>query len=311
MRKKIILLYESEKGKAVCDMASAVLSQIAVAFEHAFFMPMYKCRGAVIPDDIMDQCSDADAVLAGDSDMIALPVLADELICTSRIRELRYAFLIDNQSLMGTDRILDAVVVQALSGQADSLRAAASQAYTLSAKYNMPVSQVPPSGRLAEDWQKAVDAADSISAPFHARELLLPQAVPDMIYRPSRIGVVLCPPYAGNILAEAAAALCGAPGMCYDAYTGGQCGLYSPLKQPGDFTDPFGLLRALCRLLQELRMEQETACLEAAVRNVLQEGWRTDDILSDGCRKTDAGYIIELVDNQVAVAGEWISRQKK
>lgn len=310
MGHKVILLYESDRGSVLCDMASAVLSQAAVSFELAFKLPVRRCaRGQEIGDDILDLCADADAVLVMDSNMACLPALADELLCACRLRELRYTDMIANRSLAGAERPLNAVLIQALSGQPDALQSAAVLAYSVSGRDNLPISQVPPTGRLASEWKKAAEEADSLSAPFHARELQLAQAVPDMVYRPSRIGVILCPPYAGNILADAAAALCGAPGMCYDIYTGGQCRMYAPLNSSEDCVDPFGMLRCLRVLLQDLGLEREAGCLEAAIRNVLQQGWRTEDIPGEGCRQTDAEHVIQLVCSQIAVAGEWIGRQ--
>ena len=77
---KIILLYESDRGSRLCDMASTVLSQTAVAFELAFKLPVRRCaRDPEIGDDILDLCADADAVLAMDSNMACLPALTDEL----------------------------------------------------------------------------------------------------------------------------------------------------------------------------------------------------------------------------------------
>ena len=42
MRGKIVLLYETERGKALCDIASCVLTQVAVAFGHALTLPVKK-----------------------------------------------------------------------------------------------------------------------------------------------------------------------------------------------------------------------------------------------------------------------------
>ena len=44
MRGKIVLLYETERGKALCDIASYVLTQVAVAFGHALTLPVKKCE---------------------------------------------------------------------------------------------------------------------------------------------------------------------------------------------------------------------------------------------------------------------------
>lgn len=309
MRGKIVLLYETERGKTLCDIASGVLAQVAVAFGHSLTLPVKQCAPeAEVTDEIVDLCADAAGILAGDGDMACLPSLADELLCASRVRELRYAHLIENRSLMGREHPLNAVLIQALNSQEETLQLTAGLAYAVSARENLPIFDVPPTGKLAAAWQQAVEQADSLSAPFHAWELPLSRAVPDLIHRPQRCGVLLCPPYAGNVLAEAAAALGGAQGMGYDAYTGGQCPLLSALRQDADDLNPFGMLRAITQLLRaDMKLEQEAACLEASVRNVLQAGWRTGDIALDPDRVMDAEGICGLVCQQIEVAGEWIA----
>lgn len=312
MRGKIVLLYESERGKALCDTASFVLSQMAVTFGHTLSMPLRRCgRDGQVTDDVLALCEDAAAVLAGESGMCCLPALAEEMGCQIRVRELRYSHLIENHALMGPDKALNAVLIQSVSSRDEDLIAAARQAYALSARDSLPIIQVAPSGKLAESWKKALERADSVSAPFHARETALQQMVPDFVYRPSRMGVILCPPYAGNILAEAAAALCGGAGMCFDSYLCGDCDVYAPLHQESDDVNPFGMLRVLHRLLRDtLRLEREAACMEAAIRNVLQAGWRTPDIARGDVKPLIAEQITDLICQQIEVAGEWINNGK-
>ena len=309
MRGKIVLLYETERGKALCDIASYVLTQVAVAFGHALTLPEKRCeQAAEVSDEIIDLCADAEGILVGDGDMACLPALTDELLCASRLRELRYSHLIENRSLMGPERPLNAILLQALNSLPETLQATANLAYAVSARENLPILQVPPSGKLAAAWQSALEQADSLSAPFHAWELPLARVLPDMIFRPQRTGVLLCPPYAGSVLADAAAALAGAQGMGYDVYIGGQCGLLAALKQDADALNPFGFLRAVTHLLRsDMKLDKEAACVEAALRNVLQAGWRTADIALQPDKVMDAEGICDLVCQQIEVAGEWIT----
>ena len=306
MNEKIVLLYESDRGKALCDVASRVLAQVAVAFGHTLKLNVKRCEGA-LSDEVLDLCADTKAVVAGESGMGCLAELAEELLCAYRVRELRYAHLLPNRALSGAEQPLNVMLVQALDSGDDALRMTAKAAYELSARENLPITEVPPAGKLLQSWRTAVDGADSLSAPFHARETALAQVIPDMVHKPSRLGVLLCPPYAGGILADAAAALSGAEGMCYDTYLGGQCTLYAPV-QAEDAVNPFGLLRALYHLLRDaLQLEREADCLEAAIRNVLQAGWRTEDIADAGVMPLQAGAIADLICQQIEVAGEWIT----
>ena len=83
--------------------------------------------------------------------------------------------------------------------------------------------------------------------------------------------------------------------------------MYAPLRDIDDAADPFGMLRAICHLLKHtLKLEKEAGCLDAAVSNVLQAGWRTSDILSPDTQLTDIEGAAELICGQIELAGSWI-----
>lgn len=311
MQGRIVLLYGSERGKKLCDIASYILTQVAVAFGHPLSAPIRRCgRETEAEDALLDLCDGADGILAGESNIACLPALAQEMGCGIRARELRYTHLIENRSLMGENKPLNAVLVQALDNSEEALQGAAGMAYKLSGHDTLPIAQVPPAGKLADSWSAAVKHADSRSAMFHAMELALPRVIPEIVRQPAGVGVILCPPYAGSILTEACAALCGAPGMCYDEYAGGDKSIFAALSQENDEVNPFGMLRAVHSLLRgPLKLEREAACLEAGIRNVLQAGWRTGDIFRPGAQHIDADGICDLICQQIEVAGEWIGNE--
>ena len=71
--------------------------------------------------------------------------------------------------------------------------------------------------------------------------------------------------------------------------------------------DIAGRVQALLR--DELKLEMEADCVEAAMRNVLQAGWRSPDIAAAGLPQLGAGSMAELLCQQIEVAGEWVSNQ--
>lgn len=311
MRVKIVLLYENDTGKALCEVASRILTAVSISFGHSFVVSMRKTTAHEIEDPILDACLEADAVLASSDSMRSLPSLVMELGCLSRVRELRYDHLIENRSLMGEDKPLRAMIVQALESEPEALASAVQAAYAAAEREDLTIHAIPPAGKLAQGWQDALDAAQG-TKPKH--DWSLPEALPAMIREPAYSGIVLCPPYAGMIIAPAATALCGAPAMGYDQYLGGQCPLYTPLHGEddvfGDRANPFGMLRAVYALLRDsLRMELEAGCVEAAFRNILQAGWRSADISAPGLPQLNADGIADLLCQQIEVAGEWAAHQ--
>ena len=63
-------------------------------------------------------------------------------------------------------------------------------------------------------------------------------------------------------------------------------------------------------LRDTLKLDREAACMEAAIRNVLQAGWRTPDVARPDAKPLIADQIADLVCQQIEVAGEWISQSK-
>ena len=76
MRMKIVLLYESDNGRLLCDIASRVLMAISVAFGHNFVVSVRYTHAAEVEDAILDACAEADAVLLSADNMLSLPYTA-------------------------------------------------------------------------------------------------------------------------------------------------------------------------------------------------------------------------------------------
>ena len=54
MHAKIVLLYENEAGKALCDTASRIIAEAAVSFGHTFTLPVRRCPAQdTVPDDVL------------------------------------------------------------------------------------------------------------------------------------------------------------------------------------------------------------------------------------------------------------------
>ena len=62
-------------------------------------------------------------------------------------------------------------------------------------------------------------------------------------------------------------------------------------------------------LKHAVKLEKEAGCLEAALSNVLQAGWRTEDILSADTQLTDIEGAAELICGQIELAGSWITEK--
>jgi 3-isopropylmalate dehydrogenase len=119
-----------------------------------------------------------------------------------------------------------------------------------------------------------------------------------LVTRPAAFDVVASPNLVGDILADLAASIIGGRGLSHSANldaAGGavyQTGHGSAHDLAGtDRANPAGHLLALAMLLRHsLRLGTEADAVEAGLRRVWDEGWRTDDVAGGA----DPGLVIGL-----------------
>lgn len=110
-----------------------------------------------------------------------------------------------------------------------------------------------------------------------------------LIRNPRQFDVIVTENMFGDILTDEASMLTGSIGMLASASIGGQVGLYEPAH--GSAPDIAGqnkanplatILSAAMMLRFSFDREAEAVTIEQAVRRVLEEGYRTPDLMEDG-----------------------------
>ena len=110
-----------------------------------------------------------------------------------------------------------------------------------------------------------------------------------------------------DILSDESAAIAGSLGMMPSASLGaGTRGLYEPIHGSApdiagrDIANPLGTILSGALLLRHsLGLEKEAAAIEAAVTQVLDEGYRTGDIWSEGCTRVGCTQMGDLVAERI------------
>ena len=95
----------------------------------------------------------------------------------------------------------------------------------------------------------------------------------------------------------------GSIGMLSSASLGsGKCGLYEPSHGSApdiagqDIANPLATILSAAMLLRySLDLDKEADDVESAVRAVLAAGYRTPDIMSEGCQKVGCSQMGDLV----------------
>src|SRR5580692_12108787 len=110
-----------------------------------------------------------------------------------------------------------------------------------------------------------------------------------LVQRPTDFDVVLTENMFGDILSDQAGGVVGSLGLLASASIGGPVGLYEPVHGSAPdiagkgIANPLGAILSAAMLLRHsFQLEEEAACIENAVSSVLNEGFRTADLVRPG-----------------------------
>lgn len=119
---------------------------------------------------------------------------------------------------------------------------------------------------------------------------------------PAQFDVIVTENMFGDILTDQAAMLSGSLGMLASASIGGKVALYEPAHGSApdiagkDLANPLATIMSAAMMLRySFNLETAAQAIERAVRQVLTDGYRTADIMSDGCKKVGTKEMGELV----------------
>ncbi len=136
-----------------------------------------------------------------------------------------------------------------------------------------------------------------------ARDMLVDNTAMQIVRKPSQFDVIVTENMFGDILSDEASMITGSIGLIPSSSLGaGTCGLYEPIHGSApdiagkNIVNPIGtILSASMMMKYSFGMQEESAAVDAAVDRALNEGYRTADIMSDGCKKvstTEMGALI-------------------
>jgi 3-isopropylmalate dehydrogenase len=123
---------------------------------------------------------------------------------------------------------------------------------------------------------------------------------------PAQFDVIVTENMFGDILTDQASMLGGSLGMLASASLGGQVALYEPAHGSApdiagqDLANPLAtILSGALMLRYSFQQEAAARAIETAVNDVLTAGYRTADIMADGCTKVGTRKMGELVRERV------------
>ena len=316
MRAKIMLLPGSAPGEKLRGYAERLLTEVSAAFNHSFSLMREKigekslaAYQEVLTDETVEACRKCQAVLLCDAECPGAEDLYDALNLPVRIR----SFCVPDALCGRHEAPVSLWVGQMLSVDPETLRQGMRASFRFAQEADARVTLVPPSGASKNEWDAAARVQAVDFPQVSSAVLPAPEAVTALIAAPTRLGLLLCPPYAGGILHAAATALCAQPAMMHDLAFDDAIGVYAPVI-PKDLAvdeelNPFATALSVAKLLRySLGLSREAGCVEAAVTNVLAASWRTPDAARPGDPRVGTQAVVELICTQIAVAGELMGK---
>ena len=144
---------------------------------------------------------------------------------------------------------------------------------------------------VSQLWRDRVDAMSSSYSGVEVSHMYVDNAAMQLVRAPRQFDVLLTGNLFGDILSDEAAMLTGSIGMLPSASLGSQGpGLFEPVHGSApdiagqDKANPMAMVLSAAMMLRTgLKQASAADALEAAVDQVLAKGFRTGDLMAEGC----------------------------
>lgn len=157
-------------------------------------------------------------------------------------------------------------------------------------------------------WRKVVIRVGAEYPDVQLDHVLVDSCAMFLVTTPSRFDVILTENLFGDILSDEMAAVTGSIGLLASASIGGRVDLYEPIHGSAptiagkDIANPLGAIASAAMMLRHsFKLEQEARDVETAIRSVLDDGYKTADLLNGRPGKPlSTSEIGKLVEQRVA-----------
>ena len=234
-------------------------------------------RPAVLYDELKGACPLKEEITEGGFDMMIMRELTGGLYFGERSTEKKNGVLTSTDSLTYTE---------------DEIRRIAKRGFDIAMKRRKKVTSVDKANVLDSSrlWRKVVEEVAKDYPEVTLEHMLVDNCAMQLVKNPRQFDVILTENMFGDILSDEASMVTGSIGMLASASLNEtKFGMYEP--SGGSAPDIAGkgianpiatILSAAMMLRFSFDLDQEADAIENAVENVLKDGYRTIDIISEG-----------------------------
>ncbi len=152
-------------------------------------------------------------------------------------------------------------------------------------------------------WRKVVDQVSKDYPEVEVSYMYVDNAAMQICRRPSQFDVILTENMFGDILSDEASMITGTIGTIPSSSLGeGTRGMYEPIHGSApdiagqNIANPLGTILSIAMMLKySFHLEEESQAIENAVNQVLDQGYRTVDMMSDGMKQVSCSQMGDLV----------------
>ena len=223
------------------------------------------------------------------------------------VRELTGGLYFGERSTKEVDGVVTAV--DTLKYDENEIRRIAIKAFEIAMKRNKHIISVDKANVLDTSrlWRKIVAEVSKDYPEVKVEDMLVDNCAMQLVKDPAQFDVVLTENMFGDILSDEASMITGSIGMLSSASLGaGKLGLYEPSHGAApdiagqDKANPIAtILSAAMMLRYSFDLDKEADAVEAAVKSVIADGYRTVDIMAEGMKQVGTTQMGDLIAKRV------------
>ena len=251
-------------------------------------------RPAVLYDELAAACPLMEEISKAGFDMMIM-------------RELTGGLYFGERRTVEENGVLKAI--DTISYDENEIRRIAIKGFDIAMKRRKKVTSVDKANVLDSSrlWRKVVEEVAKDYPEVKLEHMLVDNCAMQLVKDPAQFDVILTENMFGDILSDEASMVTGSIGMLASASLNDtKFGLYEPSHGSApdiagkDIANPIAtILSASMMLRYSFDLDKEADAIDAAVKQVLTDGFRTGDIMSEGCTRVGCSAMGDAIAERV------------